>query len=183
MRLVFAAAAAILMPAHAADVFSDGAAGDMVHDASGFVCPLKIGEFERDAVGERDPETRTDYCAYSALDGVYAGITLRRVAGSYDPKAMLAADFAVQEGSGARMLTEWLQSLGPKNAPFTVYLRSYENARLESLHYRTVLASAVVNGWAVQASVEYADPRDKPLQAAFLDAVYAAAGAKIGPKP
>ena len=35
------------------DVFTDGANNAKVLAASGFVCPTKIGLFERDAVGEQ----------------------------------------------------------------------------------------------------------------------------------
>ena len=185
MRLAFAAlvTTAILSPSHAADVFADGANGAKVHEASGFVCPLKIGDFERDAVGERDPETGTDYCAYSALDGVYGSVMLRPAPKEADPKALLDADFAVEEGSGARLLAEWYQPLGAKNAPLQAYLRTYETAHLESQRYITLFASAAVNGWVVQATVEYADPRNKDLQAAFLNVVYAAAAREIGTQP
>jgi len=172
---------ALLSPASAGDVFIDGAGGSKVHEPSGFVCPIKIGEFERDAVGEYDPETRTDYCAYSALDGVYGSIMLRPLPKNYDPKAVLAADFTVQEGSGGHMLNEWLQPIGPKAAPLSVYLRAYETAHLESQHYRTLLASAAVGAWAVQVTVEYADPKDKELEQAFLAAAYDAAASKIVP--
>src|ERR1700748_913595 len=78
------------------DVFSDGPAGGKVHAASSFVCPDKIGLFERDAVGERDPSTNADFCAYSALDGVYGTITLVPLAGPYDPKTALAPEFVEQ---------------------------------------------------------------------------------------
>ena len=64
----------------AGDTFADGADGAKVHVASGFVCPAKIGAFERDAVGESDPEAGADFCAYAALDGVYGTIRLVSVA-------------------------------------------------------------------------------------------------------
>jgi len=174
----------LLAPAHAGEVFTDGAAGAKVHESSGFVCPLKVAGFERDAVGVRDPQAKADYCAYSALDGVYGSVVLQPLPKSYDPKAVLAADFAVQEGSGGKLLSEWVQPVGPKAAPLTVYLRSYETAHLETLHYRTLFASAAVGAWAVQVTVEYADPRDKDLEQAFLEATYAAAVAKLAaPNP
>ena len=175
--------AVLLAPAHAGDVFTDGAAGAKVHEASGFVCPGKIGEFERDAVGQRDPEAHEDYCAYSALDGVYAGVTLRPLPKNYDPREALAANFAVLDGTGGKLLAEWVQWLGPKTSQVSAYLRSYETARLESIHYRTVFASAAVGGWAVQVTVEYADPRDRELEQAFLNAVYDSAIAKIADPP
>ena len=77
-----------------ADPFTDGKDGAKVHIASGFVCPAMIGHFERDAAGESDADTATDFCAYSALDGVYGTITLTPLNGAYDPKASLAPDFA-----------------------------------------------------------------------------------------
>lgn len=175
---------ALLTPAHAGDVFTDGAAGAKMHASSGFICPLKIGDFERDAVGERDPETKSDYCSYSALDGVYGNVMLRPLPPDYDPKAVLAADFTVQEGAGGKLLAEWVQNLGPKTSPVSAYFRSYETARLEAMHYRTLFASAAVGAWAVQVTVEYADPRDRALEQAFLTAAYDSAVAKIaGPKP
>lgn len=174
---------ALLSPAHASDVFTDGAGGSKVHEPSGFVCPLKIGEFQRDAVGQKDPETGTDYCSYSALDGVYGSVMLRPLPKDYDPKAMLAPEFTVQEGTGGSMLNEWLQPIGPKNAPLSVYLRAYETARLETQHYRTLFASAAVGAWTIQVTVEYADPKDRDLEQAFLTAAYAAAAREIGNPP
>jgi hypothetical protein len=38
------------------DAFKDGSDEAKVHSASGFVCPLFIGHFERDAYGERAPK-------------------------------------------------------------------------------------------------------------------------------
>ena len=181
MKRAILFSAALLSPAHAADIFSDGANGIKVHVASGFVCPLKIDAFERDAVGERDPELHADYCAYSALDGVYASVMLRPLPASYDPKAMLAADFTVQEGAGGAMIGETIQSIGPKNAPLPVFVRTYETARTESVRYRTLFASAAVGSWAVQVTVEYADPRDKDLQVSFVETAYASAVSKFAP--
>ena len=163
----------------AADSFADGAGGAKLHSASGFICPQQIGHFERDAVGERDPQAGADFCAYSALDGVYGTITLVPLRGAYDPKAMLAPDFVVQEGTGGRMVGETMQILGQKSAPLSVYMRTYETAKLETLHYRILFASAVVGPWAVQVTIEYADPRDVDKEADFLNAAYAEAMAKI----
>jgi hypothetical protein len=150
-----------------------------VHSASGFVCSQQIGHFERDAIGEIDPQTGADFCAYSALDGVYGTITLAPLRGAYDPKAMLTPDFVVQEGTGGRMVDETTQLLGPKTAPLSVYTRTYETAKLETLHYRTLFASAAVGPWAVQVTIEYAEPRDDDNEADFLNAAYAEAIAKI----
>ena len=161
------------------DSFIDDANGAKVHSASGFVCPQQIGHFERDAVGERDQETGADFCAYSALDGVYGTVTLVPLHGAYDPKAMLAPDFVVQEGTGVRMVGETTQLLGPKTAPLSVYTRTYETAKLETLHYRILFASAAVGPWVVQVTIEYAEPRDDDKEADFLNAVYGEAMAKI----
>jgi len=173
---------ASVMAAHAqnaTDSFADGPNGVKVHSASSFVCPQQIGRFERDAVGERDPQAGADFCAYSALDGVYGTITLVPLRGAYDPKAMLTPDFVVQEGTGGRMVDETTQLLRQKTASLSVYMRTYETTRLETLHYRILFASAAVGPWAVQVTIEYADPRDTDKQADFLNAVYGEAMAKI----
>jgi hypothetical protein len=163
------------------DPFADGANGAKVHSASGFICPLQIGSFERDAVGERNPQTGADYCAYSALDGVYGTITLAPLPKTYDPVAMLAPDFVVQEGTGGRVVGDGLKTLGTKAAPLSVYTRSYETAKLEGSHYRTLFASAAVGAWAVDVTIEYAEPRYDEIKTAFLNAAYAAALAKLSP--
>jgi len=170
------------MPASAQDAsdsFADAANGAKAHRASGFVCPQQIGHFERDAVGEFDPQAGADFCAYSALDGVYGTITLAPLHGAYDPKAMLAPQFVVQEGTGGRMVGEATQSLGPKTAPLSVYTRTYETAKLATMHYRVLFAGSAVGSWAVQVTIEYADPRDLDNEAAFLSAAYAQAVAEI----
>ena len=177
--------AALATPARAqeADVFADGANGAKLHTASGFVCPLEIGHFGRDAVGTRDPEIEMDYCAYSARDGVYGVVSLVPIRGSYDPKALLAPDFVVQEGTGGRMIDESVLPLGPKSAPLQVYTRTYDTAKLETMHYRILFASAAVGNWAVQATIEFADPRDKDSRDDFLNAVYTQAIAKLMAAP
>ncbi|MDE1939937.1 MAG: hypothetical protein KGI68_13030 [Alphaproteobacteria bacterium] len=162
-----------------ADPFADGADGAKVHTASGFVCPQQVGHFERDAVGERDPEAGADFCAYSALDGVYGTVTLEPLHGAYDPKAILAPDFVVQEGTGGRMIDESTRSIGAKDAPLSIYTRTYETAKLESLHYRTLFASALLGAWTVQVTIEYADPRDNDAETEFLNAAYRDAMANI----
>lgn len=159
--------------------FADAANGAKAHRASGFVCPQQIGHFERDAVGELDPQAGSDFCAYSALDGVYGTITLAPLHGAYDPKAMLAPDFVVQEGSGGRMVGKSTQLLGSKTAPLSVYTRTYETAKLATMHYRALFAGSVVGSWAVQVTIEYADPRDNDNEAAFLNAAYALAVTEI----
>lgn len=168
----------------AGDTFSDGKDGAKVHVASGFVCPAKIGLFERDAVGESDPSAGADFCAYSTQDGVYGTIKLSPVAGNYDPKISLARDFAEQEATGGKKIFDGELGQPAKNAttPLAIYSRSYETSKLEDLHYRVLFAGAQVKTWAVEAIVEYADPRDASLKQEFLRAVYAEAQSAIGAK-
>lgn len=160
--------------------FAEGPNGSVVHSASGFVCPLKIGEFERDAAGQRDPDRNADYCAYSALSGVYGTVIIMPLPANFDPKDTLKGEFAVQEGTGGTVLGETVQTVGAGNAALPVYMRTYETARLESLHYRTLFANAAVGAWSVAVILEYAHPRDGELQTGFLTAVFAAAQRQIG---
>lgn len=181
MRLALAVALVVLStPAlaqnTAADTFADGKDGAKVHVASGLICPLKIGLFERDAVGVSDSETGADFCAYSALDGVYGTITLTPLAGAYDAKISLAQQFTEQEQTGGKQIGE-----GPATA-LSVYTRTYETAKLEDLHYRVLFAGAAMGKWAVEATIEFADPRDTPQEKLFLDAVYKAAQSEIAAK-
>jgi hypothetical protein len=166
----------------AGDQFSDGANGAKVHVASGFVCPAKIGIFERDAVGETNPQTGVDFCAYSALDGIYGTITLVPLQGTYDPKQSLAGDFAEQLGTGGKEIAEGTESIsmGSQSPPLSVYTRSYETAKLEELHYRVTYTGAVIGNWAVQTTLEYAEPRDTNEAQQLLRAVYAGAESEIG---
>lgn len=159
--------------AQSADPFTDGKDGAKIHAMSGFVCPAKIGSFERDAAGENDVETGADVCSYSALDGVYGTIVLVPLTGPYDAVNALAPAFIEQEGTGGKKIAEGTLALGTKTAPFDVYTRSYATARAESLEYRIIFTGAAVKNWAVQATVEYADPRDTALEQQFLSAVYA----------
>jgi hypothetical protein len=161
----------------AGDTFSDGRDGAKVHVASGFACPLKIGQFERDAVGESDPSAGADFCAYSGQDGVYGTIKLTPVTGTYDPKVSFVRDFTEQEATGGKKIAE-----GNAAEPMPIYTRSYETSKLEDLHYRVLFAGAQVKSWAVEAIVEYADPRDASLKQEFLRAVYAEAQSAIGAK-
>ena len=160
----------------AGDTFSDGANGAKVQVASGFACPAKIGAFERDAVGEYDPETAADFCAYSALDGVYGTVRLFPLRGAYDPKSSLAGDFAEQEGTGGKLIAEGQVDA----ARLPIYQRTYEAAKLEDLHYRVEFTGATIGGWAVETTVEFAEPRDVADAQNFLHAVYAAATDEIG---
>jgi hypothetical protein len=164
------------------DAFADGKDGAKVHKASGFVCPAKIGLFERDAVGDADPETQTDFCAYSVLNGVYGTIKLAPLTGAYDPKASLAADFTEQEGTGGKEISEKPEVLPGGVGPLSVYARTYETSKLEELHYRVLFTGAALKNWAVETTIEYADPRDTPLEQDFLRAIYAAAQTQIGAK-
>jgi hypothetical protein len=155
------------------DVFADGKDGAKIHAASGLVCPAKIGLFERDAVGEFDPEAKADFCAYSALDGVYGTIRIMPVTTPYDPKVSLAHEFAEQEATGGRKIAENALTIAKTSAqPYVVYTRSYETAELEELHYRVLLAGAEVKTWAIETSIEYAAPRDTAVEQEFLRAVY-----------
>jgi hypothetical protein len=155
-----------------ADGFTDAKDGGKVHIASGFICPAKIDLFERDAVGEKDSESGTDFCAYSALDGTYGTITLTLLKGPYDPKAALAPDFMEQEGIGGKRLGE---STLKEAGPLAVYTRTYETSKLESLRYSILFTGAAVGNWAVETTIEYADPRDNAAEKNFLNTVYVAA--------
>jgi len=177
------AAAPALAQNSSGDPFADAADGAKVHSASGFVCPARIDDFERDAIGISDIDTGTDFCAYSALDGVYGTIKLTPLTGAYDPKASLAADFEEQEKTGGKMVGETTEKVdGKAGAPILVYTRTYQAASLEELHYYVEFTGAAVTGWAVEATIEYASPRNDAEAKAFLDAVYAGAEAKIAAK-
>jgi hypothetical protein len=176
-------AASVGARAQDGDVFADGPNGSAVHTASGLVCPARIGPFERDAVGIRDPDRDADYCAYSALSGVYGTVIIMPLPAIFDPKAVLSGEFSLQQGTGGTVIDETVQPLGPAGAAIPVYRRTYETARLESLHYRTLFASAAVGAWAVEVIVEYAWPRDKEIETAFLSSVYGAAQHQIGSVP
>lgn len=175
-----AALAAMLLAAAPAraqdngDVFVGAANGAKVHAASGFVCPAAIGRFGRDAMGERDPENGEDFCAYSALDGLYGTIVLRPLKGPYDPKTALVAQFLEQEHTGAKLAGE-----APVRIAGTgVYTRTYRIASTAEASYRVLFAASAVGNWALEVTVEYASPRDDALEKDFLSAVYDAALAK-----
>jgi hypothetical protein len=174
--------AALLMAsvAHAQDLgegFTDAKDGGKTHAASGFVCPAKIGLFERDAVGQKDSEDGADFCAYSALDGTYGTVIIRLLNGPYDPKAALAPDFVEQEGIGAHRVAE--ATVKVPGQPLGIYTRTYETSKLESLHYKMLFSGAAVGNWAVETTIEYADPRDNTEEKEFLNTVYAEALKKI----
>jgi hypothetical protein len=163
------------------DDFADRGDGAKVHSASGFVCPLKIGGFERDAVGQSEPEIGSVFCAYSARDGVYGTIVLKPIVGPYDPRASLAREFSLQDGTGGRLIGEKALKIPRQEAP--IYARSYETATLLDAHYRALYTGDGIGNWAVEATVEYAEPRDSDSKNEFLAAVYAAALAEIAASP
>ncbi len=176
----------IVAPATAQDAnpdpFADVRDGGKLHTASGFVCPARIGLFERDAVGEADPETGADFCAYSALDGVYGTIKLTLLDTPYNARTSLAPGFIEQEGTGGKRIAEGMIVIDAKPDAAAVYTRTYEAAKLEDLHYRVVFAGAQFKNWAVEATIEYADPRDTQVEDQFLHAVFAAAESEIAAK-
>jgi hypothetical protein len=176
MRLPFLLVAQAALAQDSGDVFTDAANNAKVHVASGFACPAKVGLFVRDAVGERDPKSGADYCAYSALDGVYGTIVLTPLNGPYDPKTALVPDFLEQEATGGKKIGERSVTLGSSRG---VYTRTYGTTSLEDLHYRVLFAASAVGNWAVQVTMEYASPRDDALEQEFLNAVYAEALRKI----
>jgi hypothetical protein len=186
---VFAASIfGLALMAHAAfaqdaslDPFTDAKNGAKLHTASGYVCPARIGLFERDAVGEDDPAHGSDFCAYSALNGVYGTIKLVRLDGPYDARSSLAPGFVEQESVGAKRVGDGLVALAMTPQPVPVYARTYETAKLADTHYRMLFAGAQFKNWAVETTIEYADPRDTTAEDEFLHAVYAAALAEIGP--
>jgi hypothetical protein len=182
LRLSLAALAFAATPAFAQttdiDAFKDGADEAKVH-VSGFVCPQFIGHFERDAYGERDPSLGSDFCAYSARDGVYGTITLTPLKAAYDPKTALVPEFTEQEGIGGKMVSEKTMSLGGGATPISVYQRMYETAALETLHYRILFSGGTIGSWALEATVEFGTPRDDDAERGFLDSVYAEALAHI----
>ncbi len=170
------ASAASAQPA-GLDVFSDGKDGAKIHTGSGFVCPHAIGTFVRDAAGETDPERQTASCSYSTLDGVYGIVTLVPLKDGYDPKTSLAPQFEEQQATGGKMVEQGTVKIG--TPPLAVYTRIYQTAKLEDLKYSVLFSGSVVKNWAVETTIEYADPRDTPEKNAFLNAVYEAALAQI----
>src|SRR5262249_31603992 len=155
--VLFAFSVAPVWAQSGGDTFSDRGEGDKAH-ISGFVCPLRIGDFERDAVGEADPEKQSDFCAYAARDGVYGTIRLTPLSGGYDAKTALAPDFGEQESTGGKRIAE--KTITLDGTGLSIYTRTYRTARAEALEYRILFAGAAVQNWVVEATVEYADPRD-----------------------
>jgi hypothetical protein len=164
------------------DPFTDTRDGGKLHAASGFVCPAKIGAFERDAVGVADIATGADLCSYSALNGVYGSITLVPLHGPYNAQASLAPSFSEQEGVGAKRVADGMATLSAKPEPVVIYARTYETDRLEDQSYRLVFTGAQFGNWAVETTIEYADPRDTAIEDEFLHAAYTAARSEIAAK-
>jgi hypothetical protein len=179
--LVFAALPALAQTTDI-DAFKDGPDEAKVH-VSGFVCPQFIGHFERDAYGERNPSIKSDFCGYSALDGVYGTITLTPLTGPFDAKASLADEFAEQEGSSGKSIGEGTAFAGGGKNPIKVYTRTYETAALETLHYRIQFTVGTIGNWAVRVTTEYATPRDDDKQRDFLNTAFAEAIAHIPRTP
>jgi len=162
--------------------FTDGKDNSKIH-ASGFVCPDIMGHFERDAAGEQDVDTGADFCAYSSLDGVYGTVVFVPLTGPYDPKSALSREFEETEGTGGKMIAEKTVTVAPtSDAPLSVYTRTYQTAALESLHYRIEYTGTAMKNWAVETTIEYADPRDTDVAQSFFDAIYAKARKEIGTK-
>lgn len=179
MKAALILTALIASPAFAqsnGDVFADAANNAKIHVPSGFVCPSKIGIFDRDAVGERDPKVSSDFCAYSALEGVYGTIVLTPLNGPYDPKTALVPEFQEQEATGGKVIGEKTGKFGGA----TVYTRSYGTSNLGDVHYRVQFAASAVGQWAVQVTMEYASPRDDAVKQDFLNAVYDEALHRLG---
>jgi hypothetical protein len=126
-------------------------------------------------------QTGADICSYAALDGVYGTIVLTPLTGPYDPPNSLAQSFIEQEGTGGKKIGEATIMLGGKSMPLPVFTRTYRTAQAEALDYRILFAGAAVKNWAVEATVEYADPRDTQAEKDFLAAVYDAAQKQITP--
>jgi hypothetical protein len=164
------------------DAFTDTHDGGKLHAASGFICPARIGAFERDAVGEANPGKGVDFCAYSARNGIYGTIRLMPVNGSYDAQTSLAPDFGETEAMGGKRVVDGLVTLSAKPQPLAVYARTYETAKLEDFRYRVLFSGAQFGKWAVETTIEYADPRDTGIEDQFLHAVYAAAPSEITAK-
>jgi len=177
-------ALAVVSPAFAqdADPFADARNGGKLHTASGFTCPAMIGPFERDAVGESDPGKGADFCAYSALNGVYGTIRLVPLDGPYNAQTSLAPGFIEQEGLGGKRIADGMATLEMKPSPLAVYARTYETTKLEDQRYRVLFAGGQFGNWAVETTIEYADPRDTGVEDQFLHAVYAAARGEIAAK-
>lgn len=179
------------VPSLRADPFVDGDKGIKTHTASGFICPERIGRYVRDAVGEGgSPSDGKVFCSYYALDGIYGTVQLTPVSGSYNAQSALADDFVEQVGIGGKQVSEKTVTVKPADnakgaesfTPVKVYTRTYETAHLESLRYQIKFTGAAINGWAVEAIIEYASTRDDATAQNFLNFVYRSAETEIGKK-
>lgn len=182
LSLVLSASAAAAQQPAAAPAFKDGPENAKIHVQSGFVCPDRMGRYIRDAVGESDLETGSDFCSYYALDGIYGTVTITPLTGKYTPEESLKPAFVEQEGMGGKPVGEKLIALGPKGHKLKVYSRTFETAHLETLHYRITFTGADIGHWIVETTVEYAEPRDDAVKQAFLDWAYTSAVKEIGGK-
>ncbi|MEJ1967958.1 MAG: hypothetical protein WDN03_04850 [Rhizomicrobium sp.] len=99
------------------------------------------------------------------------------------PGPALIPEFTEQEGIGGKMIGERTMNIGGGAAPVSVYSRTYETAALETLHYRIQFSSGTVGAWAVEATVEFATPRDDDKQRDFLNAVFTEALVHIAKTP
>ncbi|MDE2464542.1 MAG: hypothetical protein KGO02_12610 [Alphaproteobacteria bacterium] len=147
--------------------------------ASGFVCPERIGPYIRDAVGQSGPNEQAVFCSYYALDGIYGTVRILPLDGRFDGPASLASQFALQTGSGAKVVAQATATVAGKGTTPAVYSRTYETSRLETLHYRVRYSSAPVRGWVVQVISEYAAPRDDATRNLFLNWAYGPALAAL----
>ena len=120
---------------------------------------------------QRAEDRLRDYLVKQDYLGAHA--TLHR--GAYDPKTSMVQDFNEQEQTGSHQIAEGIAPI----AGTPVYTRTYETSKLEDLHYRVLFAGVGINGWAVEVTTEFADPRDTPEQQQFLASVYDAARKEI----
>ena len=123
------------------DAFKDGADEAKVHSASGFVCPLFIGHFERDAYGERDADAGLGLLRllrarrrlrHDHADAAEGGLRSQDGAGSRSSPS--------RKASAARSSAKARCKIGGGTTPISVYTRTYETAALETLHYRIMFS-------------------------------------------
>src|SRR5436305_1123022 len=119
-----------------ADTFADREDGAKVH-VSGFVCPQRIGLFERDAAGEYDLEKNEDFCSYASLDGIYGTITIQPLSNGYDPKSAFADDFRGQDATGGMRIGE--KPVRLNGSARSIHTRTYRTARAGALQAPNLL--------------------------------------------
>ncbi len=105
---------------------------------------------------------------------------LKPLSGTYDARASLGREFVLQEGTGGRMLGE---ATLKRPGGAEIFTRSYETSKLLDAHYRALYAGTAMGNWAVEVTVEYAEPRDTEAEKQFIDAVYAGAAAEVAAQP